>query len=147
MTQASEQEATHPWDAAQVNLTSQELAPGVFAVMSDNVFTKDHVATTAGFVIGERSVLVVESMLNGDLASQLIGLVRQATTKPIPLPRQHELPRRPRLRELPVPRQHRGDPAPGDQTLHGGKFRGRSPLHDRPHGQGEGDRTRTGARR
>jgi hypothetical protein len=37
----------------------------------------------AGFVIGERSVLVVESMLNGDLASQLIGLVRQATTKPI----------------------------------------------------------------
>ena len=48
MTQASEQEATPPWDAAQVNLKSQELAPGVFAVMPDNVFTKDHVATTAG---------------------------------------------------------------------------------------------------
>lgn len=53
------------------------------AVMPDDVFTKDHVATTAGFVIGERGVLVIESMLNGDLASQLIGLVRQATPKPI----------------------------------------------------------------
>ena len=83
MTQDGEQEATPPWDAARVNLTSNELAPGVFAVMPDDVFEKDHVATTAGFVIGERSVLVVESMLNGDLASQLIGLVRQVTSKPI----------------------------------------------------------------
>jgi cyclase len=77
------EEATPPWDAARVNLTSKELAPGVFAVMPDDVLAKDHVATTAGFVIGERGVLVIESMLNGDLASQLIGLVRQATTKPI----------------------------------------------------------------
>lgn len=77
------QEATPPWDAALVNLTSKELAPGVFAVMPDNVHAKDHVATTAGFVIGDQNVLVIESMLNGDLASQLIGLVRQVTTKPI----------------------------------------------------------------
>ena len=83
MTQDGEQEAAPPWDAARVNLTSNELAPGVFAVMPDDVFEKDHVATTAGFVIGERSVLVVESMLNGDLAAQLIGLVRQVTSKPI----------------------------------------------------------------
>lgn len=83
MTQQDEQEARPPWDAARVNLTSKELADGVFVVMPDDVFEKDHVATTAGFVIGERSVLVVESMLNGDLASQLIGLVRQVTTKPI----------------------------------------------------------------
>jgi cyclase len=78
-----EHEATPPWDAASVNLTSKEMAPGVFAVMPDDVFAKDHVATTGGFVIGERSVLVVEAMLNGDLASQLIGLVRKETTKPI----------------------------------------------------------------
>lgn len=83
MTQNNDQAATPPWDAALVNLTSKELAPGVFAVLPDDVFDKDHVATTAGFVIGERSVLVIESMLNGDLASQLIGLVRQVTTKPI----------------------------------------------------------------
>src|ERR1700753_686195 len=83
MSQKDEQTATPPWDATLVNLTSRELAPGVFAVLPDDVFDKDHVATTAGFVIGERSVLVIESMLNGDLASQLIGLVRQMTTKPI----------------------------------------------------------------
>jgi cyclase len=83
VTQTSEQEATPPWDAAQVNLTSKEMAPGVFVVVPDDVFTKDHVATTAGFIIGERGVLVVEAMLNGDLASQLIGLVRRETSKPI----------------------------------------------------------------
>jgi cyclase len=83
MTQSNDQASTPPWDAALVNLTSKELAPGVFAVLPDDVFDKDHVATTAGFVIGERSVLVIESMLNGNLASQLIGLVRQVTTKPI----------------------------------------------------------------
>ena len=32
----------------EVLLTSKELAPGVFAVLPDDVFTKDHVATTAG---------------------------------------------------------------------------------------------------
>src|SRR3954447_9083435 len=83
MTRNNDHVATLPWDAARVNLTSKELAPGVFAVLPDDVFDKDHVGTTAGFVIGQRSVLVIESMLNGDLASQLIGLIRQVTTKPI----------------------------------------------------------------
>src|SRR3954462_13532503 len=85
MTPNNDQTATPPWDAARVNLTSKELAPGVFAVLPDDVFDKDHVATTAGLVIGERAVLVIESMLNGDLASQLIGLVRKGTSKPIRL--------------------------------------------------------------
>lgn len=83
MTQKDEHEASPPWDAASVNLTSKEMAPGVFAVLPDDVFSKDHVATTGGFVVGERSVLVVEAMLNGDLAAQLIGLVRKETSKPI----------------------------------------------------------------
>jgi cyclase len=83
MSHETEHESTSPWDASTVNLTSKELAPGVFAVMPDDVYAKDHVATTAGFVIGEHSVLVIEGMLNGDLASQLIGLVRRETKKPI----------------------------------------------------------------
>src|ERR1700754_742035 len=83
MTQAKEQVIAPPWDAALVNLTSKELGPGVFAVLPDDVHDRDHAATTAGFVVGERGVLVVESMLNGDLAAQLIGLVRRATTRPI----------------------------------------------------------------
>ena len=81
--QDQEHEATPPWDAASVTLTSKEMAPGVFAVMPDDVFAKDHVATTGGFVIGDRGVLVVEAMLNDDLASQLIALVRKETSKPI----------------------------------------------------------------
>lgn len=83
MSDAHDEVATPPWDASFVNLTSKELSPGVFAVLPDDVLDKDHVATTAGFVIGERGVLVIESMLNGDLASQLIGLVRKETSKPI----------------------------------------------------------------
>src|ERR1700753_1572611 len=83
MSKKDEQAANPPWDASLVNLTSKELSPGVFAVLPDDVFDKDHVATTAGFVIGERAVLVIESMLNGEIASQLIGLVRKATNKPI----------------------------------------------------------------
>ncbi|MGN6122122.1 MAG: hypothetical protein ACTHOJ_04120, partial [Sphingomonas oligoaromativorans] len=71
-----------PWDAATVNLISREMTPGVFAVLPDDVNEKDHVATTAGFIIGERGVLVIESMVNGDLASQFIGLVRKETSKP-----------------------------------------------------------------
>jgi len=82
-THESDQDTSPPWDAAQVNLTSKELATNVFAVMPDDVLAKDHVATTAGFVIGEQGVLVIESLLNGDLASQLIGLVRRVTKKPI----------------------------------------------------------------
>lgn len=83
MTNETDMAATPPWDASLVNLISKELSPGVFAVLPDDVFDKDHVATTAGFVIGERGVLVIESMLNGDLASQLIGLVRKETSKSI----------------------------------------------------------------
>ena len=48
MPQNSDQAATSPWDAARVNLTSKELAPGVFAVLPDDVFDKDHVATLPG---------------------------------------------------------------------------------------------------
>src|SRR5664279_1621120 len=81
--QKDEHQSTPPWDPASVNLTSKEMAPGVFAVMPDNAFVKDHVATTGGFVVGEKGVLVVEAMLNGDLAAQHIGLVRRQTSKPI----------------------------------------------------------------
>ena len=93
MTQDGEQEATPPWDAARVNLTSNELAPGVFAVMPDDVFEKDHVATTAGFVIGERSVLVVE--VNAEWRSRRAAY-RARTSSDVeadPLPRQHQLSR------------------------------------------------------
>lgn len=76
-------DAAAPWDPDNFRLVARELAPNVFAVFPDDVDEKDHVGTTAGFVIGEKGVLVIESMLNGRLASQLIGLVRERTHKPI----------------------------------------------------------------
>jgi hypothetical protein len=47
-------------------MTDSSLRPLTLMPVEYDVFTKDHVATKAGFVIGEPSVLVVESMLNGD---------------------------------------------------------------------------------
>ncbi len=76
-------EAGSPWDPDDVTLTARELAPGVFVVLPHDAFEKDHVATAAGFVIGEKGVLVIESMVNGQLASQLIGLVRKVTSRSI----------------------------------------------------------------
>jgi hypothetical protein len=58
-----------------------------------DVFTKDHVATTAGFVVGERSVPVVESMLNGDLRLAAHRARTPSDDEADSLPRQHELSR------------------------------------------------------
>ena len=72
-----------PWNPDNVTLLAHEMAPGVFAVLPDDVFEKDHVATTGGFIVGDKGVLVIESMLNRSLATQLIKLIRKATNKPI----------------------------------------------------------------
>jgi cyclase len=72
-----------PFDPEAVNLGSHQLADGVFVVLPDDAGQRDHVATTAGFVVGERSVLVVESLLTGSLAAQLMALIRRETSKPI----------------------------------------------------------------
>lgn len=75
------------WDANLVQLEAHELAPGVYAVIPDDAAEKNPaglpIATTSGFIVGEKGVLVVDSMLNGRLATQLIGLIRKVTSKPI----------------------------------------------------------------
>ena len=57
--------AASPWDPADVKLKSHQLAPGVYAVLPHDAFERDHVATTGGFVIGDKGILVIESMVNG----------------------------------------------------------------------------------
>lgn len=52
-------------------------------VMAADVDETDHTATNAGFVVGDSGVLVVESLSNGRLASQVIGEVRKVTPLPI----------------------------------------------------------------
>ena len=75
------------WDANTIVLESQKLAEGVFAViptgateMAENGFP---IATSAGFVIGENGVLIVESMLNENLTDQLLDLIAKETDQPI----------------------------------------------------------------
>jgi glyoxylase-like metal-dependent hydrolase (beta-lactamase superfamily II) len=75
------------WTPSSVVLVKKELAPGVYAVYPDDAPAKNAAgipaATAGGFVVGDRGVLVVESMLNRRLANQVLALVREVTSKPI----------------------------------------------------------------
>lgn len=75
------------WDGNTVILESQKLADGVYAVIptgaAEMAVNGYPIATTAGFIVGDNGVLVIESMLNERLANQLIALVRKETDKPI----------------------------------------------------------------
>ena len=75
------------WTPNHVVLVSKEVAPAVFSVYPDDAEAKNAagipVATSGGFVVGDRGVLVIESMLNRRLANQMLALVHARTTKPI----------------------------------------------------------------
>ena len=75
------------WTPSNVVLVPKELAPGVYAVYPDDAAKKNAagipVATSGGFIVGDKGVLVVESMLNRRLAGQMLALIREKTSKPI----------------------------------------------------------------
>jgi len=75
------------WTASQTALLSEQVAPRVYAVYPDTSRERNRagkqVATSGGFVIGNDSVLVIDTMLNRRLAEQLLGLIREQTDKPI----------------------------------------------------------------
>ena len=75
------------WDANTVVLESQQLADGIFAVVptgaADVAKAGLPIATTGGFVIGANGVLVIESMLNKRLNTQLFELIAAETDKPV----------------------------------------------------------------
>jgi glyoxylase-like metal-dependent hydrolase (beta-lactamase superfamily II) len=77
----------YAWTPNAVRLVSQKLAPGVFAVYDASAETAEPsgipLATSGGFVIGDKEVLLVETLINRQLFCQLIRLVRQETDKPI----------------------------------------------------------------
>ena len=77
------EQRSKPFDPAEVRMEAHELAPGTFAVMAADIEETDHTATNAGFIIGRDAVLAVESLSNGELASQLIGAIRKNTSLPI----------------------------------------------------------------
>ena len=61
-----------------VVLTTRELAPGVYALVSNKPPTDN-----SGFVVGEEGVLVIDAHINGEMARQIQARVREVTDKPI----------------------------------------------------------------
>ena len=75
------------WDAGAVQLKMEKLAKGVYALYPTDAKEKNPkgypVATSGGFVVGDKGVLVIESMVNKRLADQVMGFVKKVTNKPI----------------------------------------------------------------
>lgn len=72
-----------PWDPLELRMQARELAAGAYGVFPHDVDDKDHTGTSSGFIVGRKGVLVVDSLVNGRLASQLLGEIRKHTSLPI----------------------------------------------------------------
>ncbi|WPO78315.1 MBL fold metallo-hydrolase [Flavobacterium sp. KACC 22761] len=75
------------WDANKVNLQLHKISDNVYAVSPSTTETETTKgipqATSAGFIVGEKGVLLIETMLNKRLYDQLYKLIRSVTPKPI----------------------------------------------------------------
>jgi cyclase len=76
-----------PWNAMGITLTPRKLAEGVYALVSSTADANNPAgipeATTGGIIVGEKGVLVIESMLNAKLANQALDQISRLTDKPI----------------------------------------------------------------
>jgi cyclase len=75
------------WDGNKVVLISEKLDKGVYAYYSNEAKAKESkgipVATSGGFVVGDKGVLMIDTMLNKRLNKQAQALISKATEKPI----------------------------------------------------------------
>ena len=75
------------WDGNKVRMISDKLATGVYAFYADDAKTLNAkggaAATSSGLVVGNRSALLIDTMLNKRLNAQVMALARQATSLPI----------------------------------------------------------------
>jgi glyoxylase-like metal-dependent hydrolase (beta-lactamase superfamily II) len=75
------------WNAMDITLTPRKFAEAVYALVSSTADTSNPAgipeATTGGIIVGEKGVLVVDTMLNAKLANQVLNQVSGLTTKPI----------------------------------------------------------------
>jgi glyoxylase-like metal-dependent hydrolase (beta-lactamase superfamily II) len=75
------------WDANKVELTVQKIATDVYAIIPSTAGAETAKgipqATTGGFIVGEKGVLLIEVMLTKRLYDQEIKLIRSVTNKPI----------------------------------------------------------------
>ena len=75
------------WDANKVQMVSETLAPGVFAYYASNAKELNAkggaAATSGGLIVGSKASLLIETMLNRRLNSQVLALAGKATSKPL----------------------------------------------------------------
>jgi len=75
------------WDANKVTLKLHKITDDVYAVFPSTVETETSKgipqATTAGFIVGDKGVLMIETMLDKRLYDQLYALIRSITPKPV----------------------------------------------------------------
>jgi len=75
------------WDGNKVELKLQKLADDVYAILptsaEDETVKGIPQATTGGFIVGEKGVLLIECFLNKRLFDMQMKLVRSITDKPI----------------------------------------------------------------
>ncbi len=67
-----------PLNPTGATLATQELSPGVYALLCDKPPVDN-----SGFVVGERGVLVIDAHINGEMAGKIQQAVRAVTDKPI----------------------------------------------------------------
>ena len=80
--------ATEPvWDGNKVQMVSEPLAPGVFAYYAKDAKALNAqggaAATSAGLIVGSKASLLIDTMLNRRLNSQVQTLARAATAAPL----------------------------------------------------------------
>ncbi|MBS7234009.1 MBL fold metallo-hydrolase [Flavobacterium psychroterrae] len=75
------------WDANKVTLKLHKISDNVYAVSPSTTETETTKgiaqATSAGFIVGDKGVLLIETMLSKGLYDQLYKLIRSVTPKPI----------------------------------------------------------------
>jgi glyoxylase-like metal-dependent hydrolase (beta-lactamase superfamily II) len=75
------------WDANKVTLKLFKITDNAYAVLPSTVESETTKgipqATSAGFIVGDKGVLVIETMLSKVLYDQLYKLIRTVTQKPI----------------------------------------------------------------
>ncbi len=75
------------WDANKVQMVSETLAPGVFAFYASDAKALNAkggaAATSGGLIVGSKASLLIETMLNRRLNSQVQALAAKATSKPM----------------------------------------------------------------
>jgi len=75
------------WDGNTVVLQSEKLAEGVFAYYPEGATRMQEqgkpIATSGGFIVGDKGVLIIDTMLNKRLNQQVQDIIKEKVGKPI----------------------------------------------------------------